>query len=92
MRKEILLNDEWLFHKGDIKVERGIDKGPMYSQTKTERKQIGPAAYCYNDTPDPYNHTKPAGVLLTYEHWEYVQLPHDYIVDQDFDKNQNNCH
>ena len=57
MRKEILLNDDWRFHKGDIEVKRGIDKGPMYSQSKTERRQIGPAAYCYNDTPDPYNHT-----------------------------------
>jgi beta-galactosidase len=92
MRNEILLNDGWLFHKGDIKVERGIDKGPMYSQAKTERKQIGPAAYCYNDIPDPYNHLKPATTLLTYEHWEVVQLPHDYIVDQDFSADRNNCH
>ncbi len=92
MRKEILLNDGWLFHKGDILVERGIDKGPMYSQSKTERKQIGPAAYCYNDTPDPYSNVKPATSLLTYEHWEVVQLPHDYIVDQDFKADRNDCH
>ena len=34
---------------------------------------------------------KPAGALLTYEHWEEVQLPHDYIVDQDFKPDRNNC-
>lgn len=92
MRKEILLNDDWLFHKGDIKFERGIDKGPMYSQSKTERKQIGPASYFYLDTPDPYSGFATGNSILSYEHWERVQLPHDFIVDQDLDRYQNNCH
>lgn len=92
MRKEILLNEDWLFHKGDIDFKRGIDKGPMYSQSKTERYQINPAAYAYNDTPDPYTHFTPAVKTLSYEHWTRVQLPHDYIVDQDFKEDRNNCH
>ena len=33
MRKEILLNEGWLFHKGDIKIETPLDKGPIYAQS-----------------------------------------------------------
>ena len=42
MRKQIDLNENWLFHKGDIKVPRPTDKGPTYTQSKTVRKLIGP--------------------------------------------------
>ena len=79
MRKEILLNDNWLFHKGDIKVERPVNKGPVYTQSKTERKRIGPAAYKYFDLPDPYA----CDGEYKDDVWNTVQLPHDYIIAQD---------
>ena len=88
MRQELLLNDEWYFHRGDIKVETPFWKGPVYSQSKTERKQSGPAAYHYEDRPDQYLN---ASGVLNHEKWECVMVPHDYIVDQDIDANENNA-
>ncbi len=73
---------------GDIKVPRPADKGPTYSQSKTVRKLIGPAAYSYYDRPDSYE----SGVDVRSEGWKYVNIPHDYIVDQDNDPTQNNAH
>ena len=88
MRSEILLNDDWRFHKGDILVDRPADKGPVYSQSKVERKKIGPAAYHYHDKPDEYR----SSFEIKSEGWTTVNLPHDYVVDQDNDKSQNNAH
>ena len=88
MRQEILMNENWLFHKGDIHVPRPTDKGPVYCQSKTERKLIGPAAYYYLDTPDPYRMDRE----LHGGGWERVSLPHDFIIDQDNDPTQNNAH
>ena len=87
MRMEFLLNDEWLFHKGDIKIDVPIDKGPIYAQSKTERRKAGPASYYYNDKPDRY--CEPCD--LTSDGWHKVDLPNDYIIAQDNDKNQNNA-
>lgn len=87
MGQEILLNDNWRFHRGDIPAERPIAKGPVYSQSKTERKKLGPAAYHYHDNPDDYGTSR-----ITWENWVICQLPHDYIIDQDNDQNQNNAH
>ena len=86
MRQELLLNDEWYFHRGDIKVETPSWKGPVYSQSKTERKQSGPAAYHYEDRPDQYLN---GSGILNHEKWECITVPHDYIVDQDIDANEN---
>ena len=88
MRSEILLNNDWRFHKGDIPVSRPIDKGPAYSQSKVERKKIGPASYHYHDKPDEYASTRE----IRSEGWVKVNLPHDYVIDQDNDKAQNNAH
>ena len=88
MRTEILLNDGWLFHKGDINIEKPFYKGPVYSQSKTERKKCGPAAYSYSDMTDQYNN--PTGVLST-EKWERVSVPHDYVVAQDLNPEENNA-
>ena len=88
MRTQIDLNNGWLFHKGDIKLPRPADKGPTYSQSKTVRKLIGPAAYGYYDKPDSYD----LDGDVRSEGWKYVNLPHDYIVDQDNDPTQNNAH
>ena len=84
MRKEIILNGGWIFHKGDIAEPISQDKGFIYSQSKTERKLSGPAAYNYPDTPDSYG-----GGMINPEKWEWVDLPHDYVVYQDNDENEN---
>ena len=88
MRHEILLNDGWRFHRGDITVDTPAYKGPVYSQSKTERKKSGPAAYAYSDAPDQF--VSNSGIL-NHEKWENVNLPHDYVVDQDMDENENNA-
>lgn len=84
MRQEILLNDGWLFHKGDIAEPVSPDKGFVYMQSKTERKKSGPAAYAFPDTPNAF-----IGSLLSPIKWEYVRIPHDYVLFQDCDKNEN---
>ncbi len=84
MRKEIILNGKWTFHKGDIAEPMSQDKGFIYTQSKTERKRSGPAAYNYPDTPDSY-----VGGMLSPEKWEWIDLPHDYVVYQDNDENEN---
>ncbi|MBQ3547166.1 MAG: DUF4982 domain-containing protein [Clostridia bacterium] len=85
MRNEVLLNDGWHFHKGDIPQKFIPDKGPIYSQSKLERKLQGPAAYKYFDRIDPYS----APCELTNDGWKVVTLPHDYVVQQDLDRNEN---
>ena len=87
MRLQISLNDRWRFHKGDITYPTPIDKGPVYAQSKTERKKIGPASYYYYDVPDGYIGERE----LRNDGWVYIDLPHDYIINQDNDKNENNA-
>lgn len=87
MRKKIRLHEDWLFHKGDIPIPRPTDKGPVYAQSKTERKLIGPAAYHYYDRPDSYGED---GEIRS-EGWIRVNLPHDYIIDQDNVPSENNA-
>ena len=79
MRSELLLNSGWKFHKGDIKVETPLIKEPIYYQSKTERKKAGPAAYGYLNGLD---HFWTSGKVLS-EKWADIDLPHDYIIDQD---------
>lgn len=49
-----------------------------------DRKKSGPAAYAFPDTPNAF-----IGSLLSPIKWEYVRIPHDYILFQDCDKNEN---
>lgn len=88
MRQEFLLNDNWFFHKGDIKIPRPTDKGPVYSQAKTIRKRTGPAAYFYTDTPDKYGKGHD---ILTHEKWVKVDLPHDFVIAQDLSAEEDNA-
>ena len=88
MREVISLDGRWKFHRGDIVVPRPVDKGAVYIQSKNERKHIGPASYYYFDRPDCYY----AERQMHNEGWEYVSVPHDYVVDQDIDKTQNTAH
>ncbi len=93
MRREILLNDRWLFHKGDIDCAVPPHKGLIYCQSKTERKLIGPASYLYFDKPDPFY---VPGVEMRAQRWCRVTLPHDYVINQDLNADENNalgyCH
>ena len=82
------LNNDWNFHKGDIIIPRPVEKGPVYSQSKNERKLIGPAAYYYFDKPDAFYEERE----MRSEGWKSVNLPHDYIINQDNDSSQNNAH
>lgn len=43
MREEILLDNGWLFHKGDVEYTEPVNKGAMYHQAKTERLRMDPA-------------------------------------------------
>ena len=79
MRKEILLNDDWKFHKGDINIKTPLVKEPVYDQSKTERKMAGPASYDYMSG---ISHLRVSGRILS-EKWVDVTLPHDYVIDQD---------
>lgn len=84
MRKELLINEGWEFHKGDIAEPTSTNKEFIVSQSKTKRKTSGPAAFWYADRADSY-----VGGLLTTERWEHIDLPHDYVVYQDNNENEN---
>jgi len=88
MRQEVSLNKKWLFHDGDISVVPPVQKGPVYTQSKTVRCQIGPAAYGYVDTPDQFSYN--ADLEMGRDSWVWVDLPHDYIISQTPDKTKNN--
>ena len=87
MREEIDFDKDWLFHRGDIEGEKKYPpyKGISYMGAKTERCLIGPAARFYNDDPDCYSQS----VEYKREKWERVTLPHDYIIGDEPDKNNN---
>lgn len=88
MREKILFDDGWLFHRGDINIKLPADKGPIYCQSKTECMVWGPASRHYNSIPDDFN-TENDHEICT-DLWEPVTLPHDYIIEQVPDKNENN--
>lgn len=77
MREKLNFDKDWLFHRGDIVTEYPRYKGFSYISAKTERMHVGPASRFYNASPDSYDNKS----LHTPEHWEQVDLPHDYIID-----------
>ena len=87
MREKIKWNEGWRFHQGDISVPEQVYKGASYMQAKTERAKIGPASWHYNDGVDSYENE---GTLPS-ENWEWVKLPHDYIIQQVPEKKNNNA-
>lgn len=64
-------------------------KRRVYSQSKTERKLFGPAAYNY-PTPAGFA-VESCRVALNTDYWQRVDLPHDYIVQQDLYEEENNA-
>lgn len=85
MREKILFDDNWLFHKGDIDIAFPTDKAPTYVQSKTERRHWGPASRYYDCGSEVF---KRVGLICT-DKWENVNLPHDYIIQQVPDKDEN---
>ncbi|MBQ9995134.1 MAG: DUF4982 domain-containing protein [Clostridia bacterium] len=86
MREKILLDENWMFHRGDVVRKRPTVKGPIYSGAKTVRERWGAASPAYNDSPDDYG-----GGEFQSDRWDRVNLPHDYVIEGEFDKNENNA-
>ena len=87
MREKILFDDNWLFHRGDIDIKYPTSKGPVYTSAKTERKLWGPASRHYFAVPDDFSLEHE----IRTDSWENVTLPHDYVILQTPDKNENNA-
>ncbi len=87
MREKISINDKWLFHKGDIPVSAPTHKGPIYTQSKTERMRWGAACVQHYDKPDSYEPNREYNSIR----WDYVTLPHDYIIGQTPQELENNA-
>ncbi len=83
MREKNSLDESWQFHKGDVEVSYPKTKGLVYMQSKTEHAMWGAASYNYDDATDPYT-----GSMT--DRWDTVDLPHDYIISQTPDQNENN--
>ncbi len=86
MRQKLSLNAGWLFHRGDVIRTRPTVKGPIYSGAKTVRELWGAAAVHYNDNPDDYTYKE-----ANSDRWDRVDLPHDYVIEGEFDKTENNA-
>ena len=86
MRQKILFDDNWIFHEGDLDDRIPVDKGPIYTQSKTETMIWGPAAINYIGAYDYYGTDRE----VSRDVWQPVTLPHDYVISQAPDKNQNN--
>lgn len=80
MERIIKINDDWRFHLGDVVEEKPTAKTIVYATAKTCRKGLGPASSCCKDDPEAW---------LSDSGWEKIEVPHDYIVKQDFDRNLN---
>ncbi len=92
MPKRILFNDNWRFFDGEPTSELAPHwKGPVYIEAKTERYRRGPASMQYLDRPDDYGMGKDGydNREITYEYWENITLPHDYIIAQEPKKSGN---
>ena len=85
MREKIRLRDGWLFHQGEISIIKPCEKGPVYMQAKNQECRTGAASVEYHDQPNDFSEK---GELTT-EKWEWVCVPHDYMIQQ-IPSNENN--
>ena len=84
MREKILMNSQWHF-LGEVPEERFVKtKSGTYLAAKTERLKWGPGVRDHIDMPE---HWDLVGEL-TPERWQYVDLPHDYIIEQTPDRKE----
>lgn len=80
MREKIKLDKNWQFHKGDIELPLLRDKVYVYHGAKTKREIYGVASPNYVVGPYPYP---------TREQWDTVDIPHDYVIGGEFNKDLN---
>lgn len=76
MRDKLNFNENWYFHKGDIKTNTPSYKAYMYMSSKTERMQTGPACRHYALTIDEWY----GRAEHKCDDWEKISLPHDFVV------------
>lgn len=77
MREIINFDRDWVFHKGEIEPAVVSIKDPIYLAAKTERKRVGPAAREYETD------------LKAHEIWRSVDLPHDFIIEGEVKRDNN---
>ena len=85
MRKTENFCSGWLFHSGDVDRKYPIQKGPIYTQSKTITKIWGAAAMNYNDSSDGYTTERE----VCTENWVPVNLPHDFTIAESPSKENN---
>ena len=86
MRQKISFDKNWKFHRGEIDTPFPVSKSAAYMQAKTEHAKWGPASIFYNDSAENYV----PGTPICTDEWQTVSLPHDFIIEQTPDQ-QNNC-
>lgn len=80
-RIHVKFNDGWKFYKGDIHVQYAIKAGRTGGLTDVGRGQDGEwTQIAYND--------KEERVSVSEKDWRQVTLPHDWIVEGDFSKEE----
>jgi len=89
MRQQELFDKGWLFHLGDIEVKYPTVKGPAYTMAKTQRMKMGPASVAYNDRTDDFRMDDLKEINS--ERWISVDLPHDFMVTEPVNKDENNA-
>lgn len=77
MREKINFDRDWRFHRGDINIDFPPTKKAAYDSAKTERMLWGPASRAYETDNYPR------------EPWKKITLPHDYIIEGEFDETNN---
>ena len=87
MREKILFNNDWNFHRGDIQQDYPRIKAMAYRSAKTERYLMGPAAQTY--AIPGVSVLKGAKAEFKSEHWEKIELPHDYMAGDEPDQKYN---
>lgn len=86
MREIEELRNGWLYHPDETPYELPKTKSAIYRVAKADRAQWGPASYAHADGTDPgTNRTE-----ITAERWFQVSVPHDYIIGQTPNENENN--
>lgn len=79
IREKISFNGGWRFKEGDQHLELPPLKDVIYLGAKTERELRGYASENYGKNRE-----------MMFENWEYVTLPHDFIIKQEPKEEFNN--
>lgn len=74
MREKLLLDDGWLFFRGEIAKDVSVGHQETYMRSKSDRGR-GPENATFYDSD-----------------WEKVSLPHDFVINTEYDKDANGNH